>query len=202
MPDATKAARRRGTHPRSDRARGRVARDRRRPRRACRSATSPSALDMSKSGVYAHFGSKQDLQLATVDEAERIFRAEVIEPALAAAPGLAQLVALCDAFFDHLAAPHVSRRLLLRRRRPGDGHPARARSRNRSPRSRAGSRALIRQFVVTALERARAARRRGPRRAHLRAQRHHPRRQRQLRPARRIPPRSTWPRTSSADGWR
>ena len=46
-----------------------------------------SALEMSKSGIYAHFGSKQDLQLATVDEAERIFQAEVIEPALAAEPG-------------------------------------------------------------------------------------------------------------------
>jgi AcrR family transcriptional regulator len=61
-----------------------------------------TALGMSKSGIYAHFGSKQDLQLATVDEAERIFRAEVIDPALAAAPGLAQLIALCDAYFDHL----------------------------------------------------------------------------------------------------
>jgi AcrR family transcriptional regulator len=43
------------------------------------------ALDMSKSGVYAHFGSKQDLQLAAVGEAGRIFRAEVVEPALARA---------------------------------------------------------------------------------------------------------------------
>ena len=60
------------------------------------------SIEMSKSGVYAHFGSKQELQLATVDEAARIFDAEVIEPAVAAAPGLAQLVALCDAFFDHL----------------------------------------------------------------------------------------------------
>jgi AcrR family transcriptional regulator len=60
------------------------------------------SLEMSKSGVYAHFGSKQELQLATIDEAGRIFRAEVIEPALAADPGLPQLVALCDAFFDHL----------------------------------------------------------------------------------------------------
>src|SRR3954468_3266568 len=60
------------------------------------------ALDMSKSGVYAHFGSKQELQLATVDEAERIFQAEVIEPAGTAPAGLAQLVALCDAFFDYL----------------------------------------------------------------------------------------------------
>src|SRR5664279_81924 len=44
------------------------------------------ALGMSKSGLYAHFGSKLELQLATVDEAERIFRAEVVEPALTAAP--------------------------------------------------------------------------------------------------------------------
>lgn len=60
------------------------------------------ALGMSKSGLYAHFGSKQELQLATVEEAGRIFQAEVVEPALAAAPGLAQLLAVCDAFFDHL----------------------------------------------------------------------------------------------------
>jgi AcrR family transcriptional regulator len=61
------------------------------------------ALEMSKSGVYAHFGSKQDLQLATLDAAGKIFRDEVIDPALATEPlGLAQLVALCDAFFDHL----------------------------------------------------------------------------------------------------
>ena len=33
------------------------------------------ALDMSKSGIYAHFGSKEALQLATVDEAGRIFHA-------------------------------------------------------------------------------------------------------------------------------
>jgi AcrR family transcriptional regulator len=62
-----------------------------------------ASLGMSKSGVYAHFDSKQDLQLATVDEAGRIFDAEVIEPARAAPRGLAQLVALCDGFFDHLA---------------------------------------------------------------------------------------------------
>ena len=61
------------------------------------------ALDMSKSGIYAHFGSKQDLQLATVDEAGRIFQSEVIEPALGAPAGLGQLVAVCDAFFDYLA---------------------------------------------------------------------------------------------------
>ena len=62
-----------------------------------------AALGMSKSGVYAHFGSKQELQLATVAEAERIFRAEVLDPALAAPPGVPQLLAVGDAFVDHLA---------------------------------------------------------------------------------------------------
>jgi AcrR family transcriptional regulator len=60
------------------------------------------ALGMSKSGLYAHFGSKEELQLATVDEAARIFQAEVLQPALAAEPGVARLFAACDAFFDHL----------------------------------------------------------------------------------------------------
>ncbi|MEO8828363.1 TetR/AcrR family transcriptional regulator [Lapillicoccus sp.] len=60
------------------------------------------AAGMSKSGVYAHFGSKQDLQLATVEEAGRIFREEVVAPALVAPAGVGQLVALCDAFCEHL----------------------------------------------------------------------------------------------------
>jgi len=57
---------------------------------------------MSKSGLYAHFGSKEELQLATVAEAERILDAEVIAPALAARPGLAQLAAVCEAYFSYL----------------------------------------------------------------------------------------------------
>ena len=61
-----------------------------------------AALGMSKSGLYAHFGSKQELQLATVEEAGRIFAEEVVQPALAVPAGLAQLEAVCDAFFDHL----------------------------------------------------------------------------------------------------
>jgi AcrR family transcriptional regulator len=59
-------------------------------------------IGISKSGLYAHFGSKQELQLATVEEADRIFAEEVVRPALAAPPGLAQLVAVCEAFFDYL----------------------------------------------------------------------------------------------------
>ena len=57
---------------------------------------------MSKSGLYAHFGSKEELQLATVAEAERILTEEVVQPALAARPGLAQLAAACEAFFSYV----------------------------------------------------------------------------------------------------
>ena len=61
-----------------------------------------AATGISKSGLYAHFGSKQELQLATVGEAERIFTAEVVRPALAARPGLAQLAAACEAFLGYV----------------------------------------------------------------------------------------------------
>jgi AcrR family transcriptional regulator len=61
-----------------------------------------TATGMSKSGLYAHFGSKQELQLATVEEAYRILLEAVVQPALAAPPGLAQLAAVCEAFFEYL----------------------------------------------------------------------------------------------------
>jgi AcrR family transcriptional regulator len=60
------------------------------------------AIGISKSGLYAHFGSKEELQLATVAEAERILTEEVIEPALAAGRGLEQLAAACEAFFSYV----------------------------------------------------------------------------------------------------
>jgi AcrR family transcriptional regulator len=60
-------------------------------------------LGISKSGLYAHFGSKEGLQLATIDEAERIFNLEVVDPANdVPGPGLPRLVAVCDLFFEHL----------------------------------------------------------------------------------------------------
>jgi AcrR family transcriptional regulator len=61
-----------------------------------------AATGISKSGLYAHFGSKQELQLATVAEAERILTEEVVQPALAARPGLAQLAAACAAFLSYV----------------------------------------------------------------------------------------------------
>jgi AcrR family transcriptional regulator len=59
-------------------------------------------IGMSKSGLYAHFASKQDLQLATIDTALDIFQREVIDPAVKVADPRAQLEALCDYFLDHL----------------------------------------------------------------------------------------------------
>lgn len=44
-------------------------------------ATLAKATAMSKSGLFAHFRSKEALQIAIIDEAERIFRRTVIEPA-------------------------------------------------------------------------------------------------------------------------
>jgi AcrR family transcriptional regulator len=54
------------------------------------------ATAMSKSGLFAHFGSKEELQLATVDHAAALFVAEVIDPARSAPKGLARIWALCD----------------------------------------------------------------------------------------------------------
>jgi AcrR family transcriptional regulator len=54
------------------------------------------ATAMSKSGLFAHFGSKEELQLATVDHAAEVFVREVIAPAREAPRGLARVWALCD----------------------------------------------------------------------------------------------------------
>jgi AcrR family transcriptional regulator len=60
-------------------------------------------LSMSKSGLFAHFGSKQDLQLATIEEARQRYVREVIQPALAATAGIRQLDAFCDSFLSYVA---------------------------------------------------------------------------------------------------
>src|SRR5262249_49368493 len=59
-------------------------------------------VGMSKSGLYAHFDSKEALELATIETAAVIFDHEVLQPALRAAPGIARLRALAEAFLWHL----------------------------------------------------------------------------------------------------
>lgn len=60
------------------------------------------ATGMSKSGLYAHFGSKLDLQLATIESARQTFVDEVLIPALRAPKGVERLLALCEAFLSHV----------------------------------------------------------------------------------------------------
>jgi AcrR family transcriptional regulator len=59
-------------------------------------------LDISKSGVFAHFRSKQRLQRETVEAAETVFAREVVEPALAAPEGLARVEALCHSYLSYV----------------------------------------------------------------------------------------------------
>lgn len=61
-----------------------------------------SALSMSKSGLFAHFGSKEELQLATVEAARAVFIREVIRPALEAARGMPRLWKLCDDWLSYV----------------------------------------------------------------------------------------------------
>ncbi len=55
-----------------------------------------SALDLSKSGLFAHFASKEGLQLATLDRAAERFTEVVIRPALEAPRGEPRLRALVE----------------------------------------------------------------------------------------------------------
>lgn len=58
-------------------------------------------LQLSKSGVFALFGSKQELQLATVREASRVFVAKVVEPAREGPAGIGRVWRLCEAWLEY-----------------------------------------------------------------------------------------------------
>jgi AcrR family transcriptional regulator len=60
-------------------------------------------IGMSKSGLYAHFKSKEELELATIETAAEIFENEVIEKVPESLRGLARVSALTEAFLQHLA---------------------------------------------------------------------------------------------------
>lgn len=61
-----------------------------------------TAMNMSKSGVLGHFGSKEELQLAVVDTAGEIFTREVADRARGAEAGLPKLLAMCRAWVSYL----------------------------------------------------------------------------------------------------
>lgn len=62
-------------------------------------------LDMSKSGVIGHFGSMEELQLATIDLGSEIFRGLVWDPALPEPRGRPRLLAVCDTWSAYSANP-------------------------------------------------------------------------------------------------
>ena len=56
---------------------------------------------MRKSSVFSLFGSKQELQLATLDAAVAHFTDEVWAPVAGRAPGIERLLALCDSWLAY-----------------------------------------------------------------------------------------------------
>ena len=58
------------------------------------------AVGMSKSGVFAHFGSREDLQLAVIESAALRFGEAVFIPALSESRGLPRLRALMHNWFE------------------------------------------------------------------------------------------------------
>ena len=64
--------------------------------------TLAEASGLSKSGLFAHFGSKEALQLAVVEAAQQQFVQQVVRPALAQARGMARLAALFESWVMRL----------------------------------------------------------------------------------------------------
>jgi len=58
-------------------------------------------LAISKSGLFAHFGSKEELQLSVIRAARAIFATAVVGPALQTPPGLARVRALMEAWLAY-----------------------------------------------------------------------------------------------------
>jgi AcrR family transcriptional regulator len=59
-------------------------------------------VGMSKSGLYAHFRSKEELQLATVEKASAVLAVEILAPGQETPAGAPRLVAYCDLFLSHV----------------------------------------------------------------------------------------------------
>src|SRR3984893_3143683 len=59
-------------------------------------------LRMSKTGIFAHFGSKEQLQLATVDAAKQVFLEQIVQPALECSRGIPRLRAILDNWIGYV----------------------------------------------------------------------------------------------------
>jgi len=59
-------------------------------------------LRFSKTGIFAHFGSKEELQLATVNRAKEVFLEQVVKPAQAKPRGLKRLQAMLISWLEYV----------------------------------------------------------------------------------------------------
>ena len=59
-------------------------------------------LQMSKTGIFAHFGSKEQLQLATVEAAKQVFLEQVVQPALRRPRGISRLGAMLENWLGYV----------------------------------------------------------------------------------------------------
>jgi AcrR family transcriptional regulator len=59
-------------------------------------------IGMSKSGLFAHFKSKEELELATIERAAEVFETEVLRPAAKSSGGIPRVLGLSEAFLGHL----------------------------------------------------------------------------------------------------
>jgi AcrR family transcriptional regulator len=59
-------------------------------------------LEMSKSGLFAHFRSKETLELATVEKAKEVFENSILRPTQDSENGVARLWSLCDLWLSHI----------------------------------------------------------------------------------------------------
>jgi AcrR family transcriptional regulator len=59
-------------------------------------------IGMSKSGLYAHFASKEDLQLAAIEAAEAVYGREVVTPAMEAPEGMQRLELMCEGYLSYV----------------------------------------------------------------------------------------------------
>lgn len=62
-------------------------------------------LNISKSGVFTHFGAKEELQIATVRSAVEVFIEHVVKPALAVPKGLGRVRRLMELWLAYQARP-------------------------------------------------------------------------------------------------
>src|SRR2546423_15699577 len=62
-------------------------------------------IGMSKSGLYAHFKSKEELELATIETAAEIFERDVLGPAGGSPRGLRRVLAVSAALLSHPGRP-------------------------------------------------------------------------------------------------